>query len=109
MILRAEDTSATFFSVYERHGRYDNDEEVTVFSGGSVQTLTMDRSEGTDIYSLVSTTGKIVHLFVADDGASDTAHTLARNGETISWTGPVGLHVTEGAEQETETIREGGQ
>jgi len=103
MILRAEDEDVSFFSVYERHGRYDNDEEVTVFSGGSVQTLTMTRSGATDIYTLVPQTGGEVHLLIDDNTDGAVEHTITHNGEAISWTGPIGLHIAEDRQQEQTT------
>jgi len=109
MILRAEDEDVSFFSVYERHGRYDNDEEVTVFSGGSVQTLNMERSGTVDIYSLAPEEGGIIYLLMADNPAPDIPHILTHQGESISWTGPVGLHVAGSEQDNSETKREGGQ
>ena len=99
LLLRAEETDAVFFSVYERHGRYDNDEEVTVFSGGSVQDLEIDRSGEVDVYSLVSETGKTIRLLIADNVDAGAEHSLAYSGETLSWTGPVGLHITQNEQQ----------
>ena len=94
MILRAEDSDVSFFSVYERHGRYDNDEEVTVFSGGSVQDLGIERSAGTDIYTLMPESGGAVRVLISDDADPSGEHTITYNGITMSWTGPVGLHVS---------------
>ena len=105
LILRAQGEAASFMSVYERHGRYDNDEEVTVFSGGSVDTLDMERSGAADIYTLVSQTGKTIRLLVADSADATARHSITHKGETVSWMGPVGLHVTDKEKQNT--IREG--
>ena len=106
MILRAEDKDVSFFSVYERHGRYDNDEEVTVYSGGSVKTLSMERSGSTDIYTLVPEAGGTIYLLV-DEDAGEAAHALTHEGEEISWTGPVGLHVSSRGHDKTNKGEEG--
>lgn len=95
MILRAEDSDVSMFSVYERHGRYDNDEEVTVFSGGSVRDLKIDRSSGADIYTLMPASGEAVRILISDNADASVEHTITYSGETISWTGPVGLHISE--------------
>lgn len=95
MILRTEGSDAAFFSVYERHGRYDNDEEITVYSGGSVQDLQMERLGATDIYSLTPETGGVIRIMIADRTDPNAKHTITRDGETMSWSGPVGLHVSE--------------
>lgn len=95
VILRTEASDAAFFSVYERHGRYDNDEEITVYAGGSVQDLQMERLGATDLYSLTPETGGIIRILIADSPDQNAKHTITRDGETMSWTGPVGLHVSE--------------
>ncbi|MEM9178202.1 MAG: alginate lyase family protein [Pseudomonadota bacterium] len=46
LILRASGTSANFVSVYERHGRYDSDEEITVFDGSSISDISIDTQSG---------------------------------------------------------------
>lgn len=94
MVLRAQGEDAAFFSVFERHGRYDSDEEITVFSGGSVQNLAIGRSGATDIYTLVPEVGGRVHVLIADDTNPALEHVITHNGEAMSWTGPVGLHIT---------------
>ena len=108
MILRAEDSDVSFFSVYERHGRYDNDEEVTVFSGGSVKALDLERSGATDIYTLVPQTGGAVHVLFADSTNPTAEHTVTHQGDVMSWIGPVGLHVSEQVAEKNNT-NEGGE
>ena len=39
LILRAQSNSVTFVSIYERHGLYDSDNEVTVFDGSSIDDV----------------------------------------------------------------------
>ncbi|MEO9969904.1 MAG: heparinase II/III family protein [Hyphomonadaceae bacterium] len=108
MILRAEGEDVSFFSVYERHGRYDNDEEVTVYSsGGSVQTLGTEKVGTTEIYSIATDAGGAIYLLIDDDDGPETGHTLTHKGETISWTGPFGLHVSEVSQQD-DTTNDGG-
>ena len=109
LILRAEDENISFFSVYERHGRYDNDEEVTVFAGGSVAGLDMARVGEAEVYSLAQKNGGKVFVLVADNPDAEAAHTLAHDGEAMSWTGPVGLHVVAAAAEDRNTEEEGGE
>ena len=108
MILRAEEARTNFFSVYERHGRYDNDEEVTVFSGGSVETLDMTRIDGVDIYSLATTEGGMAYIMVADETDPQAEHSVTLDTQTLTWIGPVGLHVS-WSTQDKEKIQEGEQ
>ncbi len=46
LILRAEGDEANFVSIYERHGRYDSDEEVTVFDGSSIENINISTENG---------------------------------------------------------------
>lgn len=46
LIMRAQGEAATFVSVYERHGRYDSDNEVTVFDGSSVTDIDISNNSG---------------------------------------------------------------
>lgn len=41
LVLRTTGRSANYVSVYERHGRYDSDEEVTVFDGSSIEDISI--------------------------------------------------------------------
>ena len=107
LILRTKGKDASFLSVYERHGRYDNDEEVTVFSGGSVNALGVGKLDGVEVYSLVSGGGSIIYLTLADDDAPESAHMINYNGEKIAWTGPVGLHVSSRGQDKTKKDGEG--
>lgn len=100
MILRATGKDAAFLSVYERHGRYDNDEEVTVFSGGSVESLDISRSGNTDIYTVTPKSGGNIRILFSDDTAQTAAHNIMLNDQPISWNGPVGLHISADAAQE---------
>lgn len=93
VILRAEDENVSFFSAYERHGRYDNDEEVTVFSGGSIERLYMERVGEVEIYTLSQRNGGTVFVVLSGSQDPDATHVLSHGGEEMSWTGPVGLHV----------------
>ncbi len=94
MILRAEDETASFFSVYERHGRYDNDEEVTVFDGGSVAALDIARVGESDVFTLTTTDGRAAYLTIAETPDPQAEHTVNHNEHTLTWTGPIGLHVS---------------
>jgi len=96
LLLRAEGEAVSFMTVFERHGRYDNDEEVTVFNGGSVEDIQITEMDDASVYSLLSKTGGTVNLLVADSGAAETVHSVTLKGEVVTWTGPVGLHFVAG-------------
>ncbi len=97
LVLRASGENATYLSVYERHGRYDNDEEVTVFSGSSVETLEIGRSGEVEIYTVRLRTGEAINLLLAPESGEAEEHSVSLNGQTINWRGPVGLHVVGGS------------
>ncbi|MEL7541644.1 MAG: heparinase II/III family protein, partial [Pseudomonadota bacterium] len=46
LILRSQGDSVTFVSVYERHGLYDSDNEVTVFDGSSIEKIEISENSG---------------------------------------------------------------
>lgn len=96
MILRATGKDATFLSVYERHGRYDNDEEVTVFSGGSVEGLDISRSGNTDVYTIVPKRGGNIRILFSDDTSPTAAHQIMLDDQSVSWSGPVDLRISAG-------------
>lgn len=106
MILRTESEDVSYFSVYERHGRYDNDEEITVYTGGSVEDLFMERVGSTDVYTLVPENGLSVHLLFSDDTDLEAEHSITLGSEVISWTGPVGRH---SSSYKQNNIDEGGE
>lgn len=98
LILRAEASDVDFVSVYESHGRYDNDEEVTVFSGSSVADIAISDLDGADAYTLTPMSGSpmsgpAMTIFVADDTAAGASHEIAFGGRDISWSGPIHIHV----------------
>lgn len=89
VILRAEADDLDIVSVFERHGRYDNDEEVTIYNGSSVNDITMETRDGVAAYSVQLDDGAHIHLFFADDSAPSQSHEMTVNGGSYSWTGPV--------------------
>ncbi len=89
LILRANAADADFVSVYERHGRYDNDEEITVFSGGSITDITQRVEGGTTVYTINDMSGGQTFIIWADDPAPQANHSIMLDGETVGWTGPV--------------------
>ena len=53
LVLRTTGQSANYVSIYERHGRYDSDEEVTVFDGSSIEDISITTAN--DITSVTIT------------------------------------------------------
>lgn len=89
LVLRLENENADFVSVYERHGRYDNDEEVTVFSGSSVASISQTAAGDVAVYTIIAETGERTQVLWADNLAPDASHSITLDGQPISWTGPV--------------------
>ncbi|MHA7899865.1 MAG: heparinase II/III domain-containing protein [Henriciella sp.] len=69
-ILRGEGQAVNFVSVYERHGRYDSDNEVTVFNGGSVADIDISSDSG------------ITSITVSSEAADAVTFKLANSGQT---------------------------
>ncbi|MBK8199721.1 MAG: alginate lyase family protein [Acidobacteria bacterium] len=95
LVLRVDAPDADFVSVYERHGRYDNDEEVTVFSGRSVASIAQSAEGDVVIYTITATNGRQTTIIWADDPSQETEHSMLLHGETINWTGPVTIRQSE--------------
>lgn len=93
LVLRANADSAGFVSVYESHGRYDNDEEITVFDGSSVEKIATEILEGVTAYSVSLESGKVVSIYLANNTKSDVSHKITHNNKQIEWSGAV--HVTQ--------------
>lgn len=66
LVLRASGTAATFVSVYERHGRYDSDEEVTVFDGSSIEDINIETQNGMTSITITPTLGDTVTFKLAE-------------------------------------------
>ena len=89
LILRAEASDIDFVSVYERHGRYDNDEEITVFEGRSIAAITQQTVDSVEVYSVRANDGSEIVLLFADNTDLNAAHTVSLGEAIIEWTGPV--------------------
>ena len=68
LILRASGTSANFVSVYERHGRYDSDEEITVFDGSSIADISIDTQNGITSIKISPVEGDATTFRLAESG-----------------------------------------
>ncbi|MEL6666516.1 MAG: heparinase II/III family protein [Pseudomonadota bacterium] len=66
LIMRAQGNAATFVSVYERHGRYDSDNEVTVFNGASVTDIDISKNSGIATVAITIENGDAVTFKLAD-------------------------------------------
>lgn len=95
IILRTEADDASFLTVYEGHGRYDNDEEVTVYNGGSVEALTLDAVDNKGVYTIALASGRTVYLMTAPEPEKDQEHNVQHDGRELSWRGPVGLLIVD--------------
>ncbi|MEO1028937.1 MAG: heparinase, partial [Pseudomonadota bacterium] len=91
IILRMNAQNASFLTVYEGHGRYDNDEEVTVYNGGSVRDMAIDTADGLASHKVALASGRTVFLLTSDDPDKNKEHKISHDGTELSWLGPVGL------------------
>jgi len=96
LVLRTQGEDVVYVSVYERHGRYDSDEEVTVYNGGSVSSITIEEDSLSDSYKVTTRYGDEITVLVAKDAGPDAAHSTESNSEAISSQGPVSLRVSLG-------------
>lgn len=88
-VFRTEAENLDFVSVYEGHGRYDNAEEVTVFTGSSVEEIQQSTVNGVSVYTIKVRDGGEVMIMFAEDTAPETTHSIQIDGVAHTWTGPV--------------------
>lgn len=91
-ILRTQGKDVSYVSVYERHGEYDSDNEVTVFDGSSVTGIDMQQIGPAMVYTVSFKNADPVSIVLADNTAADQMHTLTINNENREWTGPIHVH-----------------
>ena len=92
LILRAEGNSVTYVSVYERHGRYDSDEEVTVFDGSSINDINIDTQNGITEVTVETDAGDGISFRLAQSALTRAPLQVARiSSETTKQ-----IHPTEG-------------
>ena len=65
LLLRAEGDAVTFVSVYERHGLYDSDNEVTVFDGSSIKSINISDNSGLTSVEITPSDGVAVTFKLA--------------------------------------------
>lgn len=65
LVLRASGASANYVSVYERHGRYDSDEEVTVFNGSSIEDITIATDNDITAVTITPEQGDVITFRLA--------------------------------------------
>lgn len=91
LLLRTQAKDAVLVSVYERHGRYDSDEEVTVYNGGSIADIKISDIENGHQITLETESGESITILSVADTATDAAHSV----DSLNWTGPIGLIQTD--------------
>ncbi|MEE2877784.1 MAG: heparinase II/III family protein, partial [Pseudomonadota bacterium] len=91
LIVQSEGKAASFFSVFEPHGIYDSTNEVTVYGGGSVKSMTQFEVDGVDVYAFSTETGETHQALFAKDLDPARSHSISIDGGDVSWTGPVHL------------------
>lgn len=66
LILRGEGASVNFVSVYERHGLYESDNEVTVFDGSSVEAIDISDNSGITTITITPKAGDAITFKLAE-------------------------------------------
>lgn len=91
LIFRTSGDNANYVSVYERNGRYDSDEEVTVYEGTSIEDIKIDADGDYGIFTISTKDNTNLTFIVANQGGMYTNH-LARVGDQqVEWMGPVSV------------------
>ncbi len=90
-LLRTQAKIVNYVSVYHRHGRYDSDNEVTIFEGSSIEDITIEAQDGAGVFTITPETGSAVTFLMADDSRETRERTAMIDGSSVSWVGP--LHV----------------
>ncbi len=86
LILRARGEVANYVSVYEQHGRYDSDNEVTVNNGGSVKDIEISTDSGVTTITISPDEGDtITFKFTESSNTSETLQVL-RNAAPVGAT-----------------------
>lgn len=89
LLLRASGQSTVFVSVFERHGRYDSDNEVTVFNGPSVSDISLSTDEAVSKIVVTPKEGAPFTVLIANSSDTNAEHVHAEGEETQAWTGVV--------------------
>ena len=88
-VFRTNGNSANYVSVYERNGRYDSDEEVTVYDGTSVRNLSIDVNDDYGFFTVATENNANLTFIIANSGGIYTSHSATLGEERVEWMGPV--------------------
>ena len=81
LVLRSDGKAVTYVSVYERHGLYDSDNEVTVFDGSSINDISIETNSGITSVSIVPDEGEAVLFKLAESGGTRAPLQVTRAAE----------------------------
>ena len=91
LVFRTNGNDANYVSVYERNGRYDSDEEVTVYDGTSVRNLSIDVNDDYGFFTVETENDANLTFIIANSGGIYTSHSATMGDESVEWMGPVTL------------------
>ena len=83
LILRARGEVANYVSVYEQHGRYDSDNEVTVNNGGSVKDIEISTDSGVTTITISPDEGDSITFKLAESGNTSEPLQVQRNAASV--------------------------
>ncbi len=86
-IFRTAAASVSFASVIEPHGEYNPTVEYTLNSHSDINSVEHFQSGPANYIRIETRDGQQIGLGIDTDGEDGSVHTLAVDGETVSWTG----------------------
>lgn len=89
LMFRTNGNSANYVSVYERNGRYDSDEEVTVYDGSSIKNISITVNDDLGFFTITKYNDSKLTFLVANLGGIYTSHSAKIGDQEVEWMGPV--------------------
>ena len=89
LMFRTNGNSANYVSVYERNGRYDSDEEVTVYDGSSIKNISITVNDDLGFFTITKHNDTKLTFLVANLGGIYTSHSAKIGDQEVEWMGPV--------------------
>ena len=89
LVFRTNGNTANYVSVHERNGRYDSDEEVTVYDGSSIKDISITVNDDLGFFTITKYNDSKLTFLVANRGGIYTSHSAKIGDREVEWMGPV--------------------
>ncbi len=86
-ILRTKADKVNYVTVYESGGRYDSDEEITVFNGASIKAINIEENSDATVFRVATSADEEVVIILAADTSDEARHSIEINNQKIEWQG----------------------